>query len=1358
MPQLPLGFTLKSPEEEKLPKGFSFEIETELPSGFSLKQQFQPETLAPLPPDVPRETALPDIQQQLQAIPRPEFEAPEQVGVKEPRQFRIEEPSPVEAFADTAKILGSVGAGIGDFYLSAISGAKAILTGFIPAKLAGLSFEESLEEANKLLQEFPSLAANIPEPESEAGKRTLEKIHKGMELVFKVPGEMLAELVPEGFPNTKAVVATLTEGITFGMLHVAEARYKASKKLIEDVKKSGKDLSVEESNKIIADMKGEVKEKLEPDIIVERPLIEAPKPEIKPEPVKEPTKFPLPEKEIAKLEAIKKELPREEKIFYHGTKAPIKDISEISSLSFGDSAALFGEGFYITDNPEVAKSYAKTRGRGAEGKVFPVKIKENLRLLDMEKPLGQKEFDVISRELAEFEEISVDLKHKSGRDVHEALVEAMQSAGETRLNAGEILTDINLSFEKLGYDGLTYVGGRKTTLGRKFGDHNVVVLFDLGGEKPLQGKLEAIKKELPKEIKLEKPTAELFKKESEKKMPGVKPEDKPTDFYAGLPKKQITDFVDRVLVGKPRSEIDANARAIVEKNFTDIDIEKIRTSRFANDLRKNIPENELMDMIFYVDNLRTPETALLGNPFVKNDTYTALSKRLSTKTKLKLNEGRKRYNEAMKKMVDAGLLDESTYLDSYISHLYKTKGVGAELKKFFGARIRTRVPFKGRKIPTFHEAFTKHGLEPKGNFADILEIYENIANKAIINNTMLKTLKDIKVEAEIIGKDGNPATQNIPAIMRIDVARKHGIETGRPNDWTPKGGAWAHVDSPALRRFKAFSKTEKGDLLMQKVGVAVHPDVAYAMRQVFQELDNIPYALELINGLAKTAEVSFSAFHAFALIPESGTAVGRGFGIPFVGKKSGILKPIQTIRNGLERLEKDPLHAELMARARVNIHDAKQMDMSVGKVNEALQSMEKSLENIPIIKSIFKGGVRLKKLNDHLLWEVVHKGIKSELFYRTYTAELKANPTVHPDIIAKKVGAFINDAFGGLDWNTMWNVSPKAQQYMRLLMFSPDWTLAQIRVAGKTLSGDPLTRKLHLRYMIRMAIAYEMFHESINYVTTGHSTFENDPGHEGEVELPWKGEDGRKRYVHAGKQIREVLRWFTDPLEQAGNKLSPVASELFLQVTGATAGGQFPAEFKDKEGFEELVLRLKSAAIKFRPFSLSGGNFALTLPQRKGTSFYRATRDVARILRSSKDLWNNPFKPSVIRLLKAAEENGHDPYTVLSRAKGEVNRDFYKDFFDAFESGDFDRINKSAKKISEFGLVTEKGLNRSLSIRGLNKEQVKEALSAFGKHGFVTKNEILKKYGLDIKEKEKKKRSGSRDIKAQIRRQFKVTK
>lgn len=229
-----------------------------------------------------------------EAIPSPQPVVPKQFGTQV--EFAgPEQPSPMEAVLDIGKIAASVGAGMADFMATAISGTDAVVRGFIPAKLAGLSFEESIKEANKLLEQFPKVQNLISEPETETGKQALENINKGMELVFKVPGEKLAELVPEEYPNLKAVVATLTEGITFGLLHVAGTRYRQAKKLIDDTVKKGEDLKPEET-KVLQD---KLVEKLEQDIIIEPPLKEVPV-----EPVKK-----VKPKEITSLETLPKTEP-----------------------------------------------------------------------------------------------------------------------------------------------------------------------------------------------------------------------------------------------------------------------------------------------------------------------------------------------------------------------------------------------------------------------------------------------------------------------------------------------------------------------------------------------------------------------------------------------------------------------------------------------------------------------------------------------------------------------------------------------------------------------------------------------------------------------------------------------------------------------------------------------------------------------------------------------------------------------------------------------------------------------------------------------------------------------------------------
>jgi len=55
---------------------------------------------------------------------------------------------------------------------------------------------------------------------------------------------------------------------------------------------------------------------------------------------------------------------------YHGTKAPLTKITDASPMAYGDSRALFGPGLYLTDNPDVAKGYSETKGKGVAGKVF----------------------------------------------------------------------------------------------------------------------------------------------------------------------------------------------------------------------------------------------------------------------------------------------------------------------------------------------------------------------------------------------------------------------------------------------------------------------------------------------------------------------------------------------------------------------------------------------------------------------------------------------------------------------------------------------------------------------------------------------------------------------------------------------------------------------------------------------------------------------------------------------------------------------------------------------------------------------------------------------------------------------------
>ncbi len=159
--------------------------------------------------------------------------------------------------------------------------------------------------------------------------------------------------------------------------------------------------------------------------------------------------------------------------------------------------------------------------------------------------------------------------------------------------------------------------------------------------------------------------------------------------------------------------------------------------------------------------------------------------------------------------------------------------------------------------------------------------------------------------------------------------------------------------------------------------------------------------------------------------------------------------------------------------------------------------------------------------------------------------------------------------------------------------------------------------------------------------------------------------------------------------------------------------------------------------MKFRPFSLSDTNLAFTWPMRKGTSQYRSIRDVSKALKAERKTWVSPLQPSVVRLLKAAKANGHDPYRILMMAKGKVAHELYEDFFSAYYDGDFRKLDQIADKIQNYDLITERGIKQSLSVRDLDKAQVEDAIKRFKKGGreFVTREKIAEKYGVELPKK-----------------------
>lgn len=168
------------------------------------------------------------------------------------------------------------------------------------------------------------------------------------------------------------------------------------------------------------------------------------------------------------------------KRMYHGTKADLEDLSHASPDSHGRIDAKYGIGLYLTDNPEVAKGYGRTKGKGHAGSLHSVKLND-AKLLDMERPATPEVRNVFQGLSPEGE----PLKGETTKQIFESLKENMEAAGITSSEATEIYQDLNIKLREMGYDGLRHEGG-KTSMGQ-YGPHNVVILFpDYGVGKPMK--------------------------------------------------------------------------------------------------------------------------------------------------------------------------------------------------------------------------------------------------------------------------------------------------------------------------------------------------------------------------------------------------------------------------------------------------------------------------------------------------------------------------------------------------------------------------------------------------------------------------------------------------------------------------------------------------------------------------------------------------------------------------------------------------------------------------------------------------------------------------------------------------------
>jgi len=167
------------------------------------------------------------------------------------------------------------------------------------------------------------------------------------------------------------------------------------------------------------------------------------------------------------IESIKKRLSKSQSSKqYHGTPTEIRK----ASSDYYNEKNIYGQGFYTTSSEEIAKGYSNRKIRGeSKPTIYHVEEVKPVKLYDMEKPIPKELIELIEKN--KHSEAADHLR--KGMNLRE-LFDEMRVSDRTLNDIHDDYRAITESLEKMGYGGMTHIGGLKT----KNEPHKVNIYFD----------------------------------------------------------------------------------------------------------------------------------------------------------------------------------------------------------------------------------------------------------------------------------------------------------------------------------------------------------------------------------------------------------------------------------------------------------------------------------------------------------------------------------------------------------------------------------------------------------------------------------------------------------------------------------------------------------------------------------------------------------------------------------------------------------------------------------------------------------------------------------------------------------------
>jgi hypothetical protein len=495
---------------------------------------------------------------------------------------------------------------------------------------------------------------------------------------------------------------------------------------------------------------------------------------------------------------------------------------------------------------------------------------------------------------------------------------------------------------------------------------------------------------------------------------------------------------------------------------------------------------------------------------------------------------------------------ELNYVENYLQHLWAEPV--EDVKKKFARTKRFQLSATGRfekkrTVATMQEGVHEAGLTPTtDDIARVLLLAEDNYARVVATKKMAQDLMDFGVSEE-----GQLLMQRIPADAPI-----------------PEG----------FSEFRsAFTDRILPDVLDGDSKVIMENKMLNEFKNVLKQ-PHEPGNFEKLSSIAKRSNFFFTLFHMYSL-SESGMAL-----LPtFTGRNAG-----EALLNGLTRAPRTVGEisgtAVLGSRSKWNQGEALAHLVSAPTYREATELasfygvrlgappvdvakdavsdiFDKTLRKIEAkagrktAQAVRTATAPVRKMQgwlDVTLWERFHSPMKVVSFDMVYhnlkgirdgTIKGFAPPGMNlsqkmlqgmdDDTLGRQVAGFINDEFGGQNWEQhvtgfMQHVSdPDNLRRLNGIFLSVDWNVSSLRASTAFLQAvpgpkhNPVRGLLGARHWRNAVMGWYMYANTLNKIFSGHGIADNEKGKDMfHINTGQTDDDGRPIYIHIGKQFREL--------------------------------------------------------------------------------------------------------------------------------------------------------------------------------------------------------------------------------------------